>query len=481
MARPRPAAQQTETAPKPWPADRVERRPLATLAPYARNPRAHSPEQIRQLAQAITEWGWTMPILVDEVGEIIAGHARLEAAKTLGLTEVPVMVASGWSDAQKRAYVIADNQLALNSSWDEELLKGEIVDLRNAGVDLASLGMADADISRMLATQPPRGTPQDGPRDAEDEADRAPGGPRPSVARPGDLWLLGNHRLLCGDSTDPGAVDRVLGGAKASLLFTSPPYGNQRAYKSGGISDWDLLMQGVFGQAGQALAPGGQVLVNLGLIHREGEWHPYWQGWIEWMREQGWKRFGFYMWDQGPALPGDWNGRLGPAFEMIFHFNREVRPPNKWVPCTWAGHIAPSKGGLRSHDGTVGAWQHAGQGVQETRIPDNVLRITRHKARGIETEHPAVFPVLLPEFVMHSYTSTNDWCFEPFSGAGSSIIAGQRAARRVAAIELAPVYVDLTIARWRDLFPGEPVRLDGDERPFDAIAAARSKEATDAQ
>jgi hypothetical protein len=115
---------------------------------------------------------------------------------------------------------------------------------------------------------------------------------------------------LCGDSTDAATVARVMETERAAMLFTSPPYGNQRAYTTGGVMDWDALMQGVFQHLDAALRPDGQALVNLGLIHRENEWQPYWEGWLEWMRARGWRRFGLYTWDQGPGLPGDWNGRL---------------------------------------------------------------------------------------------------------------------------------------------------------------------------
>ena len=219
------------------------------------------------------------------------------------------------------------------------------------------------------------------------------------------------------------------------------------------------------------MAANGQVLVNLGLVHRNNEWLPYWQDWLDWMGGQGWRRFALYVWDQGPGLPGDWNGRLAPAFELIFHFNRKARKPNKIVPCKWAGHINDAHGGMRHRDDHVGEWTHAGQGVQETRIPDNVIRITRHKARGIE--HPAVFPVALPEFVMRAYSDEGEVVYEPFAGSGTSLIAGERTGRKVRAIELAPAYVDLAILRWRRLFPDQPVILDGERQDFEAVARRR--------
>ena len=473
----------------PWAASAVEARAVAALLPYAGNARTHSAEQVAQIAASILEFGFVAPVLVDERGEIIAGHGRLLAAKSLGLAAVPTIVRAGLTEAQKAAYRLADNRIALNAGWDEALLAAEVAKLQEmGGVDLALTGFDAGELDRLLAgleTETGNGAVaspavasdgepgNDAP--AEDPADAEPEPPRQAVTRPGDLWLLGEHRLLCGDSTDAATVARVMAADRATLLFTSPPYGNQRDYTTGGVSDWDALMQGVFGTLDHAVTRDAQLLVNLGLIHREGEWQPYWSGWLDWMRAQGWRRFGLYAWDQGPGLPGDWNGRLAPSFEFVFHFNRTARQANKIIPCRWAGHVNSEKGGLRAKDGTVGEWQHAGQGVQETRIPDNVLRITRHKARGIETEHPAVFPVALPEFLMRAYSDQGDVVFEPFGGAGTSIIAGQRTGRRVRAIELAPAYVDLVIARWRMLFPDQPVTLADDGRDHAAVAAARAE------
>ncbi|MCO6415166.1 ParB N-terminal domain-containing protein [Siccirubricoccus sp. KC 17139] len=477
----------------PWSASAVEARAVASLLPYAGNARTHSAEQVAQIAASILEFGFVAPVLVDERGEIIAGHGRLLAAKSLGLGSVPTIVRAGLTEAQKAAYRLADNRIALNAGWDEALLAAEVAKLQEmGGVDLALTGFDGAEIERLLAgleTEPgnlpapavassadpaPGNQPAaDGAETAEDPADAEPEPPRQAVARVGDIWLLGEHRLACGDSTNRSTVARVMAADRAALLFTSPPYGNQRDYTTGGVFDWDALMQGVFGHLEGALRRDAQVLVNLGLIHREGEWQPYWQGWLDWMRGQGWRRFGLYAWDQGPGLPGDWNGRLAPAFELVFHFNREARQANKIVPCKWAG--TPNKGsGLRAADGEVKAYTHIGLPVQEMRIPDSVLRITRHKARGIETEHPAVFPVALPEFLMRAYTDEGDVVFEPFGGSGTTILAGQRTGRRVRAIELAPAYVDLAIARWRMLHPDLPVTLAEDGRDHDTVAAART-------
>lgn len=284
--------------------------------------------------------------------------------------------------------------------------------------------------------------------------------PIPSRSRPLDIWQLGRHRLVVGDASDPAILSAALGAEAPALLITSPPYGQQRAYTTGGIGDWNALMQAVFRAAAAAMRPDGQILVNLGMIHRGGEWQPYWQAWVDWMRTLGWRRFGLYTWDQGPGLPGDWNGRLAPAFEFVFHFNRAARRPNKIVPCKWAG--TPNKGsGLRAADGTITAYQHAGRPVQAFRIPDSVIRITRHKGRGVEVGHPAVFPVALPAYLMRAYGAPGDLVLDPFAGSGTSILAGEQSGVTVAATELAPAYADIALARWEALHPDQPARRLG--------------------
>ena len=455
----------------------LEQWPIDRLRPFARNPRIHDPEQVARIAGSMTEFGWLVPILADSQGNVIAGHGRLLAARQLGLTEVPVVIASHLSEIQRRAYIIADNQLTLSSRWDDEVLAGLLHELNGENFDLDLLGFSAEQLDDLMAPLGDDDEPgSSGAADGDEDA--VPEPPAQPVSRPGDLWHLGDHRLLCGDSTDPAAVARLMVGESAALLFTSPPYGNQRDYTTGGIGDWDRLMRGVFDNL--PMAPEGQVLVNLGLIHRDGEWLPYWDGWLEWMRSQGWRRFGLYAWDQGPGLPGDWGGRLAPSFELVFHFNRKGRKPNKIVPCKYAGQDTHLRAdghstAMRKPDGSVGAWTHAGQATQEFRLPDSVIRIGRHKARGIEVEHPAVFPVALAEHMIAAFTDPGEITYEPFGGSGTSIVAAERLGRRCRAIDLAPEYVDVAMRRWNQLYPDRPARLDGGGA-FAETAAARGVE-----
>ena len=266
-------------------------------------------------------------------------------------------------------------------------------------------------------------------------------------------------------------------GDVARLCFTSPPYGNQRDYTSGGITDWDGLMRGVF--AHLPMTADAQVLVNLGLIHRDNEVIPYWDGWLSWMRQQGWRRFAWYVWDQGPGMPGDWQGRLAPSFEFVFHFNRESRKPHKTVPCKHAGqesHLRAdgSSTAMRGKDGEVGGWTHKGQPTQDTRIPDSVIRVMRHKGKiGQDIDHPAVFPVALPEFAIEAYTDAGDIVFEPFGGSGTTMLASERTGRICRSVEIAPEYVDVAIKRFQQNYLGVSVTLLATGQSFEQIAAER--------
>jgi len=454
----------------PWMAAKIVLRPVGELRAHAGNARLHSADQIEQIRASMLAFGFTNPLLVDEDDVLIAGHGRLDAAQGLGIARVPVIALKHLSSAQKDALRLADNRIAENATWDQALLRDALAAVQAGGdVDLLLTGFGADDIAGILAaaqaavdeadedaatgapgaaTNGEAAAPGETEGVTEDPADAAPVAPRVPVARAGAIWRLGEHRLACGDSSNRSTVARVLRSDRAALLFTSPPYGNQRDYTTGGVSDWDALMQGVFAHLDQALARDAQVLVNLGLIHREGEWQPYWQGWLDWMRAQGWRRFGWYVWDQGPGLPGDWNGRLAPSHEFIFHFNRAPRKPNKTVESKHAGETLGG-GGLRGADGTVHRKTGFGNAIQSHRIPDSVFRIMRHKGGlGAAGSHPAVFPVALVEAVLEAFTDPGDLVFEPFCGSGTQLIAAERTGRRCCAVELDPVYCDVAVQRW---------------------------------
>jgi DNA modification methylase len=460
----------------PTMASRIEMWPLDRLKPYAKNARTHSEAQVAQIAASIVEFGFTAPLLVSNDGGILAGHGRLAAASKLHLDAVPVVVLDHLTPTQRRAYILADNQLALQAGWDQELLAVELADLSAAGFDLALTGFSDEELADLLGDIEEAELADEDSPIGEPVDEDMPEAPVTPVSQPGDIWQLGVHRLICGDSTDPSVIATLMAGDQASLCFTSPPYGQQRDYTQG-IADWDALMRGVF--ANLPMADDGQVLVNLGLIHRDNEVIPYWDGWLAWMRTQGWRRFGWYVWDQGPGMPGDWAGRLSPSFEFVFHFNRQSRKPNKIVPCKHAGqdsHLRAdgSSTAMRGKDGEVGGWTHAGQPTQDYRIPDSVIRIMRHKGKiGRDIDHPAVFPVALPEHILLAYSDPGDIVFEPFGGSGTTILAAHKTGRQARAIELAPSYTDVAVKRFQQNHPDIPVMLMATGQTFAEVEHER--------
>ncbi len=458
----------------------IDYRPIESLTAYARNARTHSDEQVAQIAASIREFGFNNPVLVDGQRGVIAGHARILAARKLAMTDVPVIELAHLTDTQRRAFILAENKLAERAGWDAELLSLELEDLKLADFDLALTGFDATEIDALL-TDDHDDAEHPGDKDTPpDAADDVPDVPANPVSRPGDVWVLGQHRLICGDAADAGVVSTLMAGEQAHLLFTSPPYANQRAYTTGGIADWDRLMQGVFAVAMTVMAATGQMLVNLGLVHRDGTVVRYWDDWLTWMPRQDWRFFGWYVWDQGVTVPGDWAGRLAPRHEFLFHFNREARKPNKTVPCKFAGqdkHLqadGSSSGGLRTREGERTGWNHAGKVTQDFRIPDSVVTCTRQRGSiGEGIDHPAVFPIALPEFILDAYTDTGDVIFDPFGGSGTTMIAAQRTGRIARSIEIAPEYVDVAIKRFQQNFPAVPVMLAATGQTFAEVADER--------
>jgi DNA modification methylase len=324
---------------------------------------------------------------------------------------------------------------------NKEALESLMRDVQTGSEDLAAMlaGLAEQEGIVPKETTPGQGG---------DEFDATPEEKGPTRAGLGDLWIIGGkHRLLVGDNTTPDNVKRLMGGKRVGLCFTSPPYAQQREYGDAAkekCADWFGLMCGTF--ANVPMTDDGQILVNLGLIHRDGEWIPYWDGWIEWMRSQGWRRFGWYVWDQGSGLPGDWSGRLAPSHEFIWHFNREAVKPDHCVPKDpksirdRTGDAAMRMGAATTQRATSGK-----ASLNTHKIPDSVIRIQRQCGR-IETGdyHPAVYPVALPSFAIDAWPSD---VYDPFLGSGTTLIAAHRLNRTCYGCELEPRYADVILRR----------------------------------
>lgn len=412
--------------PQSWPADRVERRSVASLVPYARNARTHSDEQVAQIAASIREWGWTTPVLVDEGGSIIAGHGRVMAARKLGLADVPVMVAAGWSEAQRRAYVLADNKLALNAGWDTDLLKVELGELQAGGFELGLTGFSGDELAALLAEASPGLT----------DPDETPEPPAEPVAVLGDVWVLGRHRIVCGDCTDPLVVDKALNGVKPHLMVTDPPYG----------VEYDPEWREKAGLAGKGSAK-GKVLND-----DKADWRDAWAlfpGDVA------------YVW----CAPGPLNCAVHDSL-VVAGF-----PPRMQI--VWAkSQLVIGRGHYHAQHENCwyavrkGATAHwAGDRKQTTlwQIP---------KPAKSETGHGTQKPVECMKRPIENNSSPGQAVYEPFSGSGTTIIAAEMTGRACHAIELNPAYVDVAVKRWQD-FTGQQATLEETGQTFAELAAAR--------
>lgn len=425
----------------PWPADQVEHWPISRLTPYARNARTHSDEQIAQIAASIKEWGWTNPILVDEGGGIIAGHGRLVAAQRMGVEAVPVMVARGWSRAQKQAYILADNQLALNAGWNDELLKFELSDLSDLGFDLSLTGFAEHEIAALTAAGNPGLT----------DPDEAPEPPETPVSMLGDVWVLGRHRLVCGDSTDADTVARALNGVTPHLMVTDPPYGVNynpawrddavkiefAAKRATGIvandrkADWRdawALFPGEVAYIWHASMFGSAVADSLGSVGFQL------RSQIVWVKQHFILGQGDYHWQHEPCWYAVRKGKNG-------HYVGGRSQSTVWQIKTQIGFESSRKGNI-------------------------------DKASGHGTQKP----VECMKRPIENNSSPGQAVYEPFSGSGTTIIAAEMTGRACHAIELNPTYVDVAVKRWQ-AFAGQQATLEGEERSFDEIAAKRQAEA----
>ncbi len=292
-------------------AKQIELWPLERLVPYAKNARTHSEEQIAHIAASIAEFGFNNPVLVDTGAGIIAGHGRVFAARKLGLSQIPVVVLDHLSETQKRAFIISDNRISDSAGWDDEILRSELRDLKDADLDLALLGFDDDELAALLAEVAAE-TPVSGPEETPEE--EVPEAPAEPVTRPGDIWVIGDHRLICGDCRDYGAVARLLDGARANVVITSPPYASQRAYDptSGfrpvppeAYIDW---YRDVAANIAAILAEDGSYLLNIKEHAEGGQRNLYVKKLtIAHVEQWGWRFVDEFCWRKtDDGVPGGW-------------------------------------------------------------------------------------------------------------------------------------------------------------------------------
>ena len=388
----------------------IEHLPLDTLIPYARNSRTHSPEQIAQVAASIREFGFTNPVLIDGEGGIIAGHGRVMAARQLGLSEVPCIRLAHLTDPQKRAYVIADNKLALNAGWDDALLALELRELAEMDFDLHLTGFDDDEISKLLDIELGEG-------EGQGDADAVPEVRPDPISKPGDVWVLGRHRVMCGDSTSIDQAGVLMGGGMADLLITDPPYnvayegGTKDAptIKNDSMPDADFrqFLRDCYATADAFMRPGASFYV----------WHADKEGFnfraacidVKWEVRQ------LLIWKKSALV-------LGRQDYQVIH-----------EPCLYGWK-----------EGAAHSWY-------SDRKQTTVLEFNKPQRNG---EHPTMKPVDLIEYQVKNSSKRGDTVLDLFGGSGTTLIACEKTGRSARLMELDPRYVDVTVRRWQD-FTGQ--------------------------
>ena len=407
---------------EPWQVDR--------LIPYIRNARTHSAEQVAQVAASIVEFGWTNPILVGADGVIIAGHARLLAARKLGMTEVPVIVLDHLSETQRRALVIADNRLAMNAGWDEEMLRVELESLQVDGFNLDIVGFSDEEIEALLQE------PEEA-RAGNTDDDAVPETPETAVTAPGDVWILGEHRLLCGDSTQMESVEKVLAGGLADMVFTDPPYnvnygatmkdklrGKDRKIANDNLgSDFEKFLYDAC--VNMLAVAKGAVYICMS----SSELHTLEKA----FREAGGHWSTFVIWAKNTFTMGRSD------------YQRQYEP----ILYGWK-------------EGTDHFWCGA-------RDQGDIWFIKKPHVNDL---HPTMKPVELVERAVRNSSKTRDTVLDPFGGSGTTLIACERTGRQARLIEMEPKYCDVIVRRWQE-HTGQLATLEAGGRTFQELATER--------
>ncbi len=380
---------------------KLEWRQVTDLIPYAKNSRTHSDEQVAQIAASIKEFGWTNPILVDGKNGIIAGHGRLLAARKLGHTQVPVIELTGLTDLQKKAYVIADNKLALNAGWDNDLLTLEIKELTEEGFDTSLLGFDADELDALLEPEQVEGLTD------EDAVPEVPEEPKTKL---GDIYQLGNHRLMCGDSTSIDAVDKLMEGQKADMVFTDPPYGvDYKGINNDSRDGLEDLLRSAFGNFLASSKSGASI-------------------------------YCFHS-DRCADV-------FHKVFREFFHFSSMI---------IWAKNsLTLSQTDYQSqHEPCLYGWMNNGKhSWYSDRKQTSVWKFDKEKVIG----HTTPKPVGLVEKAINNSSKSGDLILDLFGGSGSTLIACEKHNRHARLMELDPKYCDVIVKRWED-FTGKKAEL----------------------
>ncbi len=436
------------------PALHVASRSIASLKPNPRNARTHSNKQIRQIADSIRAFGFTNPVLIDAEGTILAGHGRVAAARQLGWTEVPTILLSSMTAAQKRAYVIADNKLALNAGWDEDLLALELGELAalELDFDLTLTGFEMAEIDLLIGSS----AKADPKADAVPESDPT----IPPVSRSGDLWLCGPHRVLCGDATSPDAFAALLGGERAQLVFIDPPYNvpiDGHVCGLGSVQHPDFAMASGEMSEAEFTQLLKTVCGHLVAHSVDGAIHFVCMDWRH-VHELLTAARGLYAEQKNLCIWNKDNGGMGSLYrskhELVFVFKAGLGP-----------HINNVELGKHGRYRT-NVWDYAGV---------NSLRAGRLEELAL---HPTVKPVALVADAILDCSNRGGLVLDCFLGSGTTLIAAEKTGRRAAGMELDPTYVDTALRRWqqftgREAMQAETGRSFAEEGALRAAVAAQ--------
>ncbi len=411
---------------------------VADLIPYARNSRTHSDEQITKIASSIREFGFLNPVIVDGQNGIIAGHGRVMAAQKLGLIEIPVLQADHLSDAQKRAYIIADNRLALDAGWDAEMLRVEFAELADLGFDLELTGFTLEEIDGLSIEEIPEGlTDEDAVPEVQAE----------QVSKLGDVWVLGKHRVMCGDSTSVDAVEKLMDGVKAQTFFTDPPYGDN--------------VGGLRTKSAHEREPGKGLVKRVSFIANDKE--------IDWLEdvfnlvptflEQENTKMVFFKWDR---------------FEQIKKMAASFGDPT--ALCVW-DRVRKASAFFRfqpQHELCLHWGNQADK--KESASLSNVWRVPKELENN--ELHPTVKPISVIEPALRVTTEKNKIVLDLFGGSGSTLIAAENSGRIAFLMELDPKYCDVIIKRWQDYTGKQAIHIDSG-KTYDELAGDSNAAITD--